>query len=963
MSTRTIAHTIEWLSQYAARELNVTVQADGSTELALLGADSLEAVTMISELGQWLELELCPSMLWDCESMADIAHLAITGEIDMSHRLAATAAQDNAHPYRQFVNPALARKLEQLDLDKEFVRAEGSFVYDSEGRRYLDFMAQYGALPFGHNPPAIWQALSDSIARQTPCMVQPSLLRPAGELARRLIAIAPTGLNRVTFANSGAEAVEVAIKLCLQATQRKGILSTHRGFHGKTLGALSASGRAEYQSPFGLPLENFSRVAYGDLDALRAALEAQPTHFAAFIVEPIQGEGGVIEPPAGYLAGAKTVCNQYGVLLVVDEVQTGLGRTGHMFACEPAGVAPDVLTIAKALGGGLMPVAAVLCTESVFGEPFALKHSSTFGANTLAMQAGLATLDMLEQNQCAMLHNVQKNGVYLKGLLEDVQTRFGQLIESVHGRGMMLGIRFGVRREQWPDSFLGVAAEQKLLAQLIAAYLLNVEGLRVAPTLNQGDVLRVQPPLNATREQCAQAAQAIERCMEVLASGDTARLFGSILDRAERAATGAVMHPVREPAPVHEQDTHFGFLLHPLDAESFVHFDPTLTALHDAQLADFVDSMDGVCDPFIASTVRVESPTGATARGEFILIPRTTDAMLDMPREQVLEELRDGVRMARQRGAQIVGLGAYTSVLSGGGSDLADEQVPLTSGNSLTAVAGVDALSLALRKLHRSWRSSSAAVVGAAGSIGRASAILLGERVSQLILLGNPNRSAAQGRERLLDVATDVCRHLAAQPSVGVLGETVRALTASQGPDTDAVNFRELALALESSRHLILTTCTSALKNADLVITATNVTGSLFVASELKAGAIVCDQSRPRSVREADMQDRPDVLVIDGGLIEVPGRPYIGPYGLDKGLAYACMAETMLLALEGHLQHCSLGMTLRVQDTTLLRDLARRHGFEVAALQSFCEPVGETRWEQLRNALAPERALSRSPAA
>ena len=262
------------------------------------------------------------------------------------------------HPFYNHVNPRLGRLLAQLEMDKVFVRGEGCYLYDQAGRRYLDFLAQYGALPFGFNNAYIWQAVEQVRNRFEPSFVQPSYLEAAGELAMRLVNVAPPGMMYVTFANSGAEAIEAAIKLCRSRTRRLGVLAASNGFHGKTLGALSATDKMKYQDGFGAPVKGFDYVPFGDLGALERALAGR--FYAAFIVEPIQGEGGIIEAPPGYLAQAAEICRKSGVKLVVDEIQTGLGRTGAMFACETEGVAPDVITIAKALGGGLAAIGACL---------------------------------------------------------------------------------------------------------------------------------------------------------------------------------------------------------------------------------------------------------------------------------------------------------------------------------------------------------------------------------------------------------------------------------------------------------------------------------------------------------------------------------------------------------------------------------------------------------------------------
>ena len=282
------------------------------------------------------------------------------------------------HPYIEFVNPHLGKLLQDIGLDKRFQRGQGPYLYDHTGQEYLDCIAAYGALPFGYNPPEIWRALHELEARQEPSFIQPSLLEAAGELAARLIALAPSGFQYVTFANSGAEAVEAAFKLVRAKTGKPVILSTRNSFHGKTLGALSATGNENYQSAFGAPVPGFRHIPYGDLEALESYLAEHAGDTAAFIVEPIQGEGGIVEPPQGYLKQVQELCARHGVRTIFDEIQTGLGRTGALFACAEEGVTPDVMVLAKALGGGLIPIGAVLCRAEVYTEDFGLKHSSTF---------------------------------------------------------------------------------------------------------------------------------------------------------------------------------------------------------------------------------------------------------------------------------------------------------------------------------------------------------------------------------------------------------------------------------------------------------------------------------------------------------------------------------------------------------------------------------------------------------
>lgn len=855
------------------------------------------------------------------------------------------------HPYQEFVNPVLANQLKQLNMDKVFRQGTGCELIDQVGNHYLDFIASYGALPFGFNHPEIWAAVNEVQASQEPSMIQPSYLAAAGELAQELVKIAPQGIKCVTFANSGAEANEAAFKLARIYTKRLGILTTQNSFHGKTLGALSATGKDSYQKGFGAPVPGFDRIPYGDLNRLAEVLKSKPDNYAAFIVEPIQGEGGIIIPPEGYLRGALELCHQYGVLLIVDEVQTGLGRTGRMFACEADGITPDIMTIAKALGGGIIPIAACLCTEEVYTEDFALKHSSTFAGNTLACRVGLKSLQLLTRNQGQLIKEVAAKGQYLLERLTKIQKQYASVIAAVRGRGLMLGLELGVTQDNLSGSMLGIMAEQEFLSPVVSSYLLNVEKIRVAPTLNGANVIRLEPPLIISEADCKRAMDAVEKMASCLARGNTA-LFLSHLVRETapkvpqpKLVTKEPIHPSGQP-----EEGRFAFLVHPLYLKNYLEFDQSLSVFSEPELQNLVNRWNDLVEPFVVSKTRITSKTGATAYGEFICVCRTSEELMALPKEQVHAELEAAVKLAKARGAGIVGLGAYTSVVSKGGRDLRNLGVALTTGNSYTVSAAVEATLEAARRLEVPIGQTIAAVVGATGSIGRTTAIFLAEKVNSLILIGNP-LNQEHSRRRLMKLVAEIYQHLNQNEikGGGAICRFVKEHPQMPSPDAPIEEYLSFAEKIQGKSPVIYTVeIEKYLPQADVVVTATSQVNSLITPAMLKFGAVVCDVSRPADVSNEVKEARPDVLVIDGGVMAVPGCPDLGwDFGFERGQAYACMSETILLALEHHYEHFGLGTDIGAATVMRTRKLAEKHGFKLAGFRSFDRPLSEESWERV----------------
>lgn len=394
-----------------------------------------------------------------------------------------------------YLNTTLVSMLRLLDFDKKFTRAEGCYIWDEDGKRYVDFLAGYGSLNTGHNNPAILEAVAKVGSR--PNILQASLGALPAALARNLALISPAGLKHCFFCNSGTEAVEGALKLARLVTGRHKVISATGAFHGKTMGSLSVSGRDKYKKLFQPLLEGCVNVGFGDLLDLQQALAKEDV--AAFIVEPIQGEAGVILPPHGYLKAAADICRESGALFIADEIQTGLGRTGVMFACDEEQVKPDVMLLSKSLGGGVMPIGAILTTEAHWKKAYgsfdrALLHTSTFGGNARACAAGIAALNYIVDNELA--RQAKEKGDYILSKLTALKAEH-PMIKDVRGRGLLIGLEFKEPFKGYIDKFTKGTLNRlyhEYFASLVASQLVNKYGIITAFTLNNPNVLRFRTP-------------------------------------------------------------------------------------------------------------------------------------------------------------------------------------------------------------------------------------------------------------------------------------------------------------------------------------------------------------------------------------------------------------------------------------------------------------------------------------
>src|SRR3954471_12473989 len=348
---------------------------------------------------------------------------------------AATRAGDTLGLAARHLDPYLVDVLRILGFDKAYTSARGSYLYDADGRAYLDFHSGEGFASLGHSHPGVRDVLRATLDAELVDGVQLHYSSLAGLLVEELSSRLPPGLDAAFFASAGAEAVDAAMKFARAATGRPRLVSCESSFHGVTLGPLSLVGDDFFKEGFGPLLPGCARVPFGDLDRLEA--ELRPKDVAAFIVEPIQGRM-VTTPPAGYLEAAQALCRKYGTLFVVDEIQTGLGRTGHWFALDEWGLEPDFVLVGKALSGGYMPVAAMATRRKIFQKAVgslerSYVHQSTYGRNRLSMAAGLATLRIIERD--GLVENAAHMGTLLLDGLAELRDRY-ELVREVRGSGL-----------------------------------------------------------------------------------------------------------------------------------------------------------------------------------------------------------------------------------------------------------------------------------------------------------------------------------------------------------------------------------------------------------------------------------------------------------------------------------------------------------------------------------------------
>jgi putrescine aminotransferase len=405
--------------------------------------------------------------------------------------------------FTHHVNPIEAKLLQLGNFDKLYTRAEGLYLYDNSGHRYMDFTAGFGALNLGHNPTEVLMGVD--AARSLPSVLLMGFSSLAGALAETLTGILPGELSTVCFGNGGAEAVELALKTARAATGRTRFVSCDNGYHGLSFGAMSVSGSPRYRAIFGPLVEHCETTPFGDVAALRERLANEDV--AAFIVEPIQGEGGAVVPPPGYLKAVAEICRAHGALLIVDEIQTGFGRTGRLFAVEHDDVTPDMILLSKSLAAGVAPISVCCTTKGIWDRAFGSRDKfdlaiSTFGGNSAACAASLKAIEITLRDDLA--GRAADLGQHAMVGLTELANRH-KMVKAIRGKGLLLGIEL--------ESPISATVIDENFVLMVASCLLSNHGVLTTYFDLAPNVLRFEPPLTVTKEEIDYAIDAFDQVL------------------------------------------------------------------------------------------------------------------------------------------------------------------------------------------------------------------------------------------------------------------------------------------------------------------------------------------------------------------------------------------------------------------------------------------------------------------
>nr|ABW82987.1 pyridoxalphosphate dependent aminotransferase class III [uncultured bacterium pEAF66] len=952
--------------------------------------------------------------------------------------------------YQHYVKTHLSKLLAALGLDISYTRAAGDTLYyrDRHGEEIpvLDLLGGYGSLIFGHNHPQIMATATDLIAQQVPVHAQFSLRERAGELARRLSGMVQRESGseeefNVTFANSGAEAIEVAIKHAeldrilklqtllddvtlniervqkairngtakvpvdvyrhspireqvfdvrgfeelivglvshntTQLVKRPIFLVLEKSFHGKLIGSVQLTYNKNFRRPFQYFGLNTRFISPHDPDQLRRVLaeerivlydldvqdgvvrvvERPIPIFAAFLVEPIQGEGGVHMLDADFAKLVRKTCNELDCPLIVDEIQSGMGRSGSFLASTLIPLKGDYYTLSKSLGGGLAKISATLIRKSRVRKEFSLVHSSTFAEDDFSSGIALKVLDMLEADDGKAYHQVQDSAAKLFAAFERVRAAFPDVIKEVRGQGLFIGVEFHSQKNASSIIIRGSAYNDSF-GYLLSGYLLHQERIRIAPPGSAPNVLRIEPSMFLSDAQVAHVEAAFGRLCDIVRKQDALH-FVFPLTASSRAKPRREAQDFSQAFPAQPAaDSRFeptrpvrkiAFINHLINPQLLTEVDPSLAVLTAEELRQFVLKMDPNKKAAPYPAVRIHSPLGSAV--DFILYPLCVSSeqmgqyLADGKLDGIRDDIQDRIKAASEDGCEIAGLGMFTSIVTNNCLSLRVPDTALTTGNAFTVAMAIDAIDNAVAAAGLPIEELTVVVVGAAGNIASTYASLLSEKTTRLILLGSErNGSLSRLNQTLHSIYDDTWQEICTLPreKLGRLAQRlVREPLVAEWLEEGTAPQRGRGKAIAqyvAERHghdpyITVSTDRSLIRRGHIVLCAANSAEPFLTGEDFRENAIVCDIAVPNNVCEGIGKDRPDVVYQQGGIVATPNGESLHPGArafLGAGQLFACMAETVIMGLAGINRHYSYG-AISKQQVREIAALGRAHGFSLA---------------------------------
>lgn len=792
------------------------------------------------------------------------------------------------HHRPQAYRSQLKTKLYTLGLDADYIRGRGDLLYqktDTGEREILDLVGGYGANFLGHAHPKLLTAVSSFFQQQKPVFTQGSIGAAAEALNQKIREL--FGNYHVIFTNTGAETVETAVKHAILENGKTRCWAIVNAYHGKSLATLPFS--KVHNEPFQRADLQIDFLDPNDPSSWEAALSTiGEVSFA--IVEPIRGEAGIRPLPAAFVRWLNDITGQYNIPIIVDEIQTGLGRTGSLLAADQIGLRKDYICLSKALGGGIAKIGALLVSEERFVEEFSVLNTSTFADDGLSTTLASAVLNIITDEN--LPKKCLDKGVLFKKELLKVQAEYPTVITAIRGEGLMLGLEFRSQHDS-PSNLLRILFESGYYGYVLAGHLLHEHRVRIMPTLSSPNTLRIQPSAYISTEHIYLFLNGLRSVCEIISKADAGALLSYLVDRQVKHVKDyrhVDIYQHQQP----EGKKKVAFVGHFIKAKDLILWDQSFEAWSIPELEQLISRTARFLDPVIFDQINVRATNGETVHlnfiGLFVDSREIEHAYRSQDFQWLVDKIQHAADIAEAAGCQVIGLGGFTSILTRNGRWVKTKNMRVTTGNSLTVGFGLKAIYEAAKLKQVVIEDSGVAIVGAGGNIANTYAELLAAQVKEMVLI-----------PRKLD-----------NPIIEEL--------------------RQKLLHYNPKLQITITDQMEAIKDCAIVVTSSNSARPVIYPEHLSRNSrIICDLAVPHDVDDTVGMIYPDLLQIMGGIVRLPepNNFIVGGIPLPQGHIFACMGETVVMGLDG-CQHFtgSIG-SVRPEDVWRTLELADGFGYEL----------------------------------